>query len=82
MQYFIFLPGDSEKDSLLDTNLLGESSFNTFYPGAGLKALMNIVDTKPELLHEITIKTDQNRTCSVEEFLTEIQTLKIKSNIY
>ena len=76
-QYFIFMPGDKEKDALLDTNLLGEASFNTFYPGAGLKALMRIVDTRPELLTQVTIKTDRNETLSVEEFLTRIQPLKI-----
>lgn len=77
MQYFIFLPGDTEKDAMLDTNLLGESSFNKFYSGQGLRALMKIVNTRPELLTQITIKTDQNKTLSVEEFLNEIQNLLV-----
>ena len=77
-QYFILMPGDSEKDAMLDTNLLGESSFNTFYAGSGLKALMKIVAQAPELLPQVTIKTDRNETISVEEFLTRIQPLKVR----
>ena len=77
MQYFILLPGDTEKDCINDTNLLGESSFNTFYAGMGLKALMKMVDKTPELLTQVTIKTDQGKSLSVEEFLTAIQSLKV-----
>jgi hypothetical protein len=77
MQYFILLPGDTEKDCLKDTNLLGEVSFKTFYPGLGLKALMNMVEKQPELLTQVTIKSDRNESISVEEFLTRIQPLKI-----
>ena len=78
MQYYILLPGDTEKDTMLDTNLLGESSFGTFYAGMGLKALMKMVDRKPEMLKDVTIKTDTNQTLSVEGFLTQIQNLKVK----
>jgi hypothetical protein len=77
MQYFILLPGDTEKDAALDTNLLGEASFKTFYAGLGLKALMKMVDSRPELLTSVTIKTDKNETLTVEEFLTRIQPLKV-----
>ena len=78
MQYYILLPGDTEKDAMLDTNLLGESSFGTFYAGMGLKALMKMVDRKPEMLKDVTIKTDTNQTLSVEGFLTQIHNLKVK----
>jgi len=78
MQYFIMLPGDTEKDCIKDTNLLGEVSFNTFYAGLGLKALMKMVDKEPEMLLHIKIKSDKNENLSVEEFLTRIQTLKVK----
>jgi hypothetical protein len=77
MQYFIMLPGDTEKDCIKDTNLLGEASFKTFYAGLGLKALMKMVDRSPELLPNVTIKTDQGKTLSVEQFLTDIQGLKV-----
>jgi len=75
--YYILLPGDTEKDCIKDTNLLGEASFNVFYAGMGLKALMKMVDKSPELLPSVTIKTDQGKSLSVEEFLTAIQKLKV-----
>ena len=75
--YYILLPGDTEKDCIKDTNLLGEASFKTFYAGLGLKALMKMVDRSPELLPNVTIKTDQGKTLSVEQFLTDIQGLKV-----
>lgn len=78
MQYFIFLPGDTEKDASLDTNLLGESSFSTFYAGLGLKALMKMIDRAPEHLSSVTIKTDQNQTLTIDQFLSEIRHLKVK----
>ena len=77
MQYFILLPGDTEKDCIKDTNLLGEASFKTFYAGLGLKALMKMVDRSPELLPNVTIKTDQGKSLTVEQFLTDIQGLKV-----
>jgi hypothetical protein len=76
--YYILLPGDTEQDCDYDSNLLGESSFKTFYAGQGLVALMNIVEQEPEMLKDVRIKTDRNQTLTVEQFLTEIQPLKVK----
>ena len=77
MQYFILMPGDTEADCVNETNLLGESSFEKFYSGSGLKVLMKIVNNRPELLPSITIKTDKGKTLSIEEFLTDIKSLKV-----
>jgi hypothetical protein len=79
MIYYILLPGDSESDLVdgSDNFILGESSFNTFYAGQGLTALMKIVDRNPEMLKDVTIKTDSNQNLSVEGFLTQIQNLKV-----
>lgn len=77
MQYFILLPDDTEKDCIKDTNMLGETSFKTFYAGMGLTALMKMVDRAPEMLTNVTIKTDQGNSLSVEQFLTDIQGLKV-----
>ena len=35
MTYYLLLSGDSEKDALYETNVLGEESFETFYPSIG-----------------------------------------------
>jgi len=78
MQYYLLMPNDKET-VLSDANLLGESSFGTFWRGSGVKVLMSIVDKKPDLLTTLTIKTDTNKTLTIEQFLTEISRLKIRS---
>jgi hypothetical protein len=75
--YYILLPGDTEKDCINDTNILGEASFKKFYAGQGLTALMKMVDSSPELLVDVIIKRSDNRTLTVEQFLTEIQGLRV-----
>tara|TARA_B100001564_G_C20496025_1_gene603976 strand:+ start:305 stop:547 length:243 start_codon:yes stop_codon:yes gene_type:complete len=80
MQYFLMMPGDSESESMYDSNLLGESSFKVFWAGQGLKTLMKMVEEKPELLEHITIRTDQNNTISVTEFLDEIKSYQVRIN--
>jgi len=80
MQYFIMMPGDGEHDSLNEANLLGEASFGTFWPGTGLNTLMEIVDKDPEVLAMIKIRTDMsNKMLSIEDFLTIIQKLKMRT---
>ncbi len=81
MQYYIILPQDKESD-LSDANFLGESSFDSFWPGGGLKVLMNLVDKHPNQLPSVIIKTDANKNITIEQFLTEIGKLKIRSHIY
>ena len=43
MTYYLLLSGDSEKDALYDTNVLGEESFETFYPSVGFMILHRII---------------------------------------
>lgn len=74
------MPGDTEQDSWLDSNLLGESSFKVFWAGQGLKTLMKMVEGQPELLEHVTIKTDQNQTLTVTEFLDNIKKLQVRIN--
>lgn len=78
MQYFLLMPGDTEADALNEANLLGEASFGTFWGGSGLKTLMTIVDKEPELLTLIKIKADNNKTLTVEGFLSAIKSLKVR----
>ena len=62
MTYYLLLNGDSEKDTLYDTNVLGEESFGTFYTGQGMVALNNIVNKKAELLETIRILDDYKKS--------------------
>lgn len=79
MQYFLLLPGDKESDTLNEANLLGEQSFGVFWAGQGLKALMTMVDQKPELLPLVTIRNDStDEIFTIEKFLSKIQNLNIR----
>tara|TARA_B100000900_G_C20531406_1_gene696487 strand:+ start:1024 stop:1263 length:240 start_codon:yes stop_codon:yes gene_type:complete len=77
MTFYLLLDGDSEKDAIYDTNVLGEESFGTFYTGNGFKALNNIVVRQPKLLEKITILDEKKNQYSVEEFLDLTQKWKI-----
>ena len=73
------MPGDKEADADLDTNLLGENTgFGVFWPGAGLNALMNMVDSEPQLLRYVIVKDEKGRELTIEEFLKQIENLRIK----
>jgi hypothetical protein len=78
MQYYILMPGDTERDASNETNLLGDASFDIFWAGTGLKILMNIVNTEPELLTQCTIMGDNGKKYTVTEFLDNINKLKVR----
>ncbi len=80
MTYYLLMPGDTEDDALNEANLLGEDSFGTFWAGSGLTTLMKIVDTHPEILPMVRIRSDKDqRSYTIEQFLTNIAKLKIKT---
>ena len=78
MTYYIIMKDDNPEDVMYDANQLGESSFDSFYPGAGLSGLMNIVEKSPTLLPTLRIIKQTGEQITVEQFLTEIQPLRIK----
>ncbi len=80
MQYYLMMPGDDESDAYLDSNLLGETSFKVFWGGQGLNTLMKMTTSQPELLEHLSIKTDQNKTITVTEFLDEIKGYEVRIN--
>tara|TARA_R110001592_G_scaffold306200_1_gene579109 strand:- start:541 stop:786 length:246 start_codon:yes stop_codon:yes gene_type:complete len=81
MKYFVMLPGDTDESAMFESNELGENTgFGVFWAGSGLKVLMKIVDKKPEILPDVRIKTDKGKELTVEQFLTQIQKLKVRTN--
>ena len=81
MKYFILMQGDSEESALYETNELGEDTgFGIFWAASGLKVLMNMVNTNPEYLSQITILDDQKNKLSVSQFLKRIDGLKVRIN--
>ncbi len=80
MKYFILMPGDNEADAWLDSNLLGEKSFNVFWAGQGLKNLNNILVYEPEALGHVTVKSEDGREISVTQFFDIIDDLQVRIN--
>ena len=80
MTYYLLLSGDSEKDSLYETNVLGEESFETFYPSVGFMILSRIVNQQPELLESLQILDEQKNSHTVSEFLDKLEQWKIKKS--
>ena len=80
MTYYLLLSGDSEKDSLYETNVLGEESFDTFYPSVGFMILNRIINQKPELLESLQIVDEQKKYYKITEFLDKLNGLKVLFN--
>ena len=70
MTYYLLLKGSHVE--------IGEESLGKFWPSDGLKALYKIMNENPEMLSEITIKTDQNKQLTITEFIDTLETLKIE----
>jgi|TARA_B100000035_G_C20721160_1_gene431289 hypothetical protein len=70
MTYYLLLNGSHVE--------IGEESFGKFWPSEGLKALYRILNEKPEMLSEITIKTDQNVDLTITEFIETLESLKME----
>jgi hypothetical protein len=80
MTYYILAKNDTPKDAMYDSNILGEVSFGSFYPGAGLSGLMNIVEKQPEMLPDLRIIKEDGKQITVEQFLTDISKLRVRYN--
>ena len=78
MTYYLLLNGDTEKDSLYETNVLGEESFETFYPSVGFIILNRIINQQPELLESLQILDEQKTSYTIIQFLDKIEQWKIK----
>ena len=57
---------------------IGEESLGKFWPSDGLKALYKIMNENPQMLSEITIKTDQNVDLTITEFIDTLGSLKME----
>lgn len=80
MTYYLLLSGDSEKDALYETNVLGEESFNTFYPSIGFIILNRIINQQPELLESLKILDEKKKSYTITKFLDKLEKWKIKES--
>ena len=79
MIYYLLLKGDTEKDVIYETNVLGEESFETFYPSVGFMILQRILKDKPEIIETIKILDEKKNPYTIEEFVNKLEQWKIKS---
>ena len=80
MTYYLLLDGDSEQDTLYDTNVLGEESFVTFYVSMGFNLLQKILNERKEIIDTVKIIDERKRTYTIEEFVEKLGRLRIKSS--
>ena len=80
MTYYLLLEGDSEKDVYFDSNVLGEESFETFYPSIGFTILNKIINQQPELLESLQILDEQKTSYTITQFLDKIEQWKMKKS--
>ena len=80
MTYYLLLDGDSERDTLYDTNVLGEESFGTFYVSMGFNLLQKILNERKEIIDSVKIIDERKRTYTIEEFVEKLGRLRIKSS--
>jgi hypothetical protein len=80
MTYYLLLNGDSEKDALYETNVLGEESFGTFYPSVGFMILNRIINQQPELLESLQILDDHKKSYTITKFLDKLEKWRIKKS--
>tara|TARA_R110002020_G_scaffold173675_1_gene364598 strand:- start:608 stop:853 length:246 start_codon:yes stop_codon:yes gene_type:complete len=80
MTYYLLLKGDTEKDTLFETNVLGEESFETFYPSIGFTVLNKIINENPEVLETIEILDEHKNSYTLTEFVDKLSQWKIKKS--
>ena len=78
MKYYLLLSGATEKDSIYETNVLGDESFGTFYPSVGFMILQRIVDQTPDVVESVKIIDDKGNSHTITSFLDKLEQWKIK----
>ncbi len=80
MTYYLLLKGDTEKDVFYETNVLGEESFETFYPSVGFMILQRILNQEPEIIETIKILDEKKNPYTIEQFVSKLEQWKIKKS--
>ena len=80
MTYYLLLKGDTEKDVIYETNVLGEESFETFYPSVGFMILQRILNQRLEIIETIEILDEKKNQYTIEQFVSKLEQWKIKKS--
>ena len=83
MKYYLLLSGATEKDSIYETNVLGDESFGTFYPSVGFMILQRIVDQTPDVVESVKIIDDQGNSHTKNNYIIfgQIRTMEDKKSL-
>lgn len=77
MKYHLIIEGESTSDVDISSRVLGESSFDSFYPDAAFVILAQLLEENPEYLDLIEIRDSRGKSYTVSEFLSEISHLRV-----
>ena len=80
MTYYLLLQGDTEKDVFYETNVLGEESFEMFYPSIGFIILQRILNDEPEGVKTVKILDERKNAYTITEFVDKLAQWKIKKS--
>jgi len=80
MTYYLLLQGDTEKDVFYETNVLGEESFEMFYPSIGFIILQRILNDEPEVVKTVKILDERKNAYTITEFVDKLAQWKIKKS--
>tara|TARA_Y100000361_G_C10887786_1_gene202551 strand:- start:216 stop:461 length:246 start_codon:yes stop_codon:yes gene_type:complete len=80
MTYYLLLQGDTEKDVFYETNVLGEESFEMFYPSIGFMILQRILNDEPEVVKTVKILDERKNAYTITEFVDKLAQWKIKKS--
>ena len=75
--YYILLPDDEDEGVQYSTNVLGETSFKSFWAEQGFEIFQRMVHKYPDTLEQIKIKDEKGKEYTPEEFLGVISKLNI-----
>ena len=79
MTYYLLLKNDTESDTMFETNILGEESFNVFYASLGFQLLHRMLTDNPEIIEQLQIVDEKKKHNTITEFVDKLEKWKIKA---
>ena len=79
MTYYLLLKNDTESDTMFETNILGEESFNVFYPSLGFQLLHRMLTDNPEIIEQLQIVDEKKKHYTITEFVDKLEKWKIQA---
>ena len=79
MRYYILYPGDTEADTVKDTNQLGDDNgFGVFWIATGLQDLVGHIAKEDPIIQEVIIKDESGTSYNIHDFLDKLKSLEVR----